>query len=114
MEMEEIKSLQAMVQEILNNMKEIANKKPGTRIVQDSVDIFNNILRQVRSIEELKANPVIGGMKIMLIPSSFEEAVKKGPKAIDLVNNYSVINGALLHYMRKHEKPLRRGGMEEF
>lgn len=111
MEIEQVRSLETMVGEILNNIKEIANKKPETRIRQDSVDTFNNILRQVRSIEELKANPVIGGMKNMVIPSSFEEAVKRGPKASDLVINLSAIHGALLDYKKKHEHPLRKGGV---
>jgi len=112
MEMQQIKSLQSMVQEILNNIKEIANNKPETRITQDSVNTFNNILCQIRSIEELKANPVIGGMKNMMIPSSYREAAFEGPKVVDLVTNLSAIHGALLDYTRKHQKPLGRGGIE--
>lgn len=110
MEIEQVRSLETIVREILNNMKEIANRKPETRIAQGSVDTFNNILRQVHLIEELKANPVIGGMKSMLIPASLQEAVMKGPKAVDVVINLSAIRGALLDYRKKHQHPLRKGG----
>ena len=111
MEIEQVRSLETIVREILDNMKEVANKKPGIRIAQDSVDTFNNILRQAQSIEELKANPVIGGMKSMLIPASLQEAVMEGPKAVDVVINLSAIRGALLDYKKKHEHPLRKGGV---
>lgn len=113
MEIEQVKSLKAMVQEILNNIKEIANKKPEVKIGESSVQSFNSILRQVHSIEELKDNPVIREMKSMSIASPTEpESLFKAPKTVDLVTNLSVINGALSNYLRKH-LPLRRGGMEQ-
>lgn len=103
MEIEQVRSLETIVREILNNMKEIANKQPGIKIGQNSVDTFNNILRQVHSIEELKANPVIGGMTTMSIPSITEpEGLFKAPKVVDVVINLSAIRGVLLDYRKKH------------
>lgn len=103
MEIEQVRSLETIVREILNNMKEIANKQPGIKIGQNSVDTFNNILRQVHSIEELKANLVIGGMTTMSIPSITEpEGLFKAPKVVDVVINLSAIRGALLDYKKKH------------
>lgn len=101
MQIEEVRSLRTMVGQILNNIKQTVNTKPETRIGQDSVDTFNNILHQAKSIEELKGNPVIAGMKGMLIPTLRQEAAFKGPKVVDLVANLSAIHGALSDYIEK-------------
>jgi len=113
MEIEEVKSLKTMVGQILGNMKETVNTKPATRIGQSSIDTFNNILRQAKSIGELKGNPVIGGMMSMSIPASLEEVALKAPKVLDLVTNLSAIHGALMEYMRKHQPPPGRKEIRE-
>ena len=112
MGIEEIKSLQITVKQVLDSVKEIANNKPDTRITQSSVDTFNNILSEVHSMEEFKKNSVISKMTFMSIPSSMRDMAISGPKVVDLVTNLATIHGALFGYMSTHRRPIGRGRME--
>jgi hypothetical protein len=112
MGIEEVKSLQTTVKNILDSTKEIANTKPETRITQASADTFNSILSQARSIEGLKDNPVIGKMKPMIIPSSLQDVALRGPKVVDLVTNLAAIEGVSLGFIAEHRKPMQQGGIE--
>lgn len=100
MEMEEIKSLSAIVNQLYKDMKDISDKHPEQPIRWDTAEIFNDLLTQAKKL--INDQPVIERIQLLERPRD-DKLDCHALKVVDMVARLGVLKRTLGDHVMAHQ-----------